>query len=135
MDSAYIAGLFDGEGSIGLYITKGCKDSRYKRGYRRPTFVRVISIGSCYLPVLKRVRDHFGCGQVNPHRRRHPAGNKQMYYWCVGAKAEITQVLVELLPLLKEKHAQAEIMLAAIRGEIAEGKALLLLKKLKVRSF
>lgn len=127
MSLEYIAGLFDGEGTIGIYLNKGATDARYRSGKRGPCWTRSAGILACWRPTLESLHVSFG-GTL---RRTKADGHKQKWHWSLGAKADIAAFLNAVRPYLVEKKEQADVMLAALRGEIPEKEAAVKLKKLK----
>ena len=88
----YWAGLFDGEGNIGLIPSGNKNGERYLQ-------VRIQLCGN-YKPTIQTLADIF---QVNVlHEKRQPMMNK---FALVGKKA--VAFLEEILPFLKEKEIQA----------------------------
>lgn len=126
----YIAGLFDGEGCIGLYLNKGSKCSRYKSGYKTASWIRSVSINITYKPVLDAISAVFG-GRVRLHRVAKTSKYKHLYSWQLGSKYNIECFLTTLLPYMREKHQQALVMLKEVAGNIDTLEASLVLKQMK----
>jgi hypothetical protein len=132
---AYFAGLFDGEGTVGIYVV-----SRKSELINWST--RFAIVGT-YQPMIKAAFEHFGCGQLRTQKRqavvrtpsRDYALGKQGWLWLVTRKSEIKMILERMLPYLIEKRPQAEIVLAYINGEIEGEKASLACKQAKRFSF
>ncbi len=95
-DAAYLAGLLDGEGTIGL-TTKG---DQY-RGY--------LSITSTNAPVIEWVQQITGLGSV-ANRGPGALGRKTRYGWMVFGSSVVT-VLTQVLPYLRIKQTNAEHLL------------------------
>lgn len=87
VDLAYLAGFFDGEGSIGIAGSS--------------LQVRVVNT---YLPILEKFQDAFG-GVIAPHNKGDEKTRLTWEWRCYGDTA--AQALGALLPLLNEKAAQA----------------------------
>lgn len=121
----YIAGYFDGEGSIGIYRNRGSKDSRYKSGHKTPCWIRSVSIVNTYLPIIIKLRDMFGgrFNQIVKDKKYKPC-----YQWSLGAKHDIGNFLNVLYPLLIEKKPQAKLMIDECLGR---RKTFAVAKKLK----
>lgn len=128
MNIQYIAGHFDGEGTIGLYITPGSRDPRYRSGRREPCWVRVVSVVGCYAPTIEGYGERFG-GAVRKRLREGP--RRCRWEWTIGAVADIDEFLSTVLPHLREKYEQAELMLRAIHGEVDMHEAAAKLRALK----
>jgi len=126
----YAAGLFDGEGSIGIYRNKGSKDSRYRSGKRGPCWIRSVAINMCWKPILLEFSDRFG-GSVKTHRDNSGKRNKVLWQWKLGSRASIVSFLTVICPHLREKREQAETMLLEISGDLSTQVACDDLKRLK----
>lgn len=119
METAYAAGVFDGEGSVGIYrVSNGKSDKVYYA-------VRLAVVGT-HRPMIAALREHFNVGLFTTQKRQAiqhtPNGSvfgKQGWLWAVQSRAETQSVLEQILPHLIEKKVQAEIALAFCRGEIS----------------
>lgn len=99
LEMSYVAGLVDGEGSIGVYPMK-----------RAVLPVVSITVTMTDATTIMYLRDLFGMGGAYRIDRVCP-GHKPRYTWCLRAKrAEV--VLRALLPYLRLKRPQAECALA-----------------------
>lgn len=104
---AYFAGFVDGEGCFGYYTTPR------------------LAVVNTYLPVLKELQTAFG-GTWSMRGNRSPTVHRTCYAWAVtGGNA--LRAVEELLPYLREKRAQAQLLLAipAYPAHSAMRKALL----------
>ena len=129
MDNKYIAGYFDGEGSIGLYRSLGSTDPRYLSGRKSPSWVRTVGISNTYLPTLRELYSEFGGSlrilkETDGHKKR-------IYSWTIGSKDSIARFLSKIVPHLREKGPQAQLMLSIIAGKVDEFEAAIKLKELK----
>lgn len=105
---AYFAGLFDGEGTIGIYLRK---DSKVLDASR-------IAIGQKNGIVIDWLYGNFG-GQINFKDKRKYAPkssteNKTLeliHVWYTSDINKIEEILKKSLPFLKGKKTQAQIML------------------------
>jgi len=97
-DLAYTAGIFDGEGSIGItrHKSKSCK-----RGYSLELCVQVTSSDEWLCAWLK-----FAFGSSLSHSVNN-AGNP-MWHWILGDR-KASDFLTLILPYLKLKRPQAEL--------------------------
>jgi LAGLIDADG endonuclease len=129
MDYSYIAGYFDGEGSIGIYRNKGSKDTRYKSGFKTPCWIRSLNIVNTYKPILERIHSIFKVGRI--YQMKDPHYTRPCWCWTVGAKADIGKVLYSLSPYLVEKLPQAELMIEEIEGRADTASIATKLKTLK----
>jgi hypothetical protein len=84
---SYLAGFFDGEGSIGIAGASLC-----------------VRITNTYRPVLERFQSAFG-GVVDVHNSGDERTRLTWVWRCYGETAEAA--LVKLEPYLREKGAQA----------------------------
>lgn len=101
---AYLAGLVDGEGHIGMSMAKR-KSGKHKGSH----FVYVrMTIAVTHLG-LYDIQSSYGFGKIYSHKptnRRH----KTRYDWCIRSN-EMKQVLPKILPFLKIRNQQAELLL------------------------
>lgn len=88
---AYFAGFIDGEGSFGYYTTPR------------------LAITNTYLPVLKELQAAFG-GTWAMRGNRSPEVHRTCYAWTVSGGTAL-KAIEALLPYLREKQAQAQILL------------------------
>ena len=114
MELSYLAGFFDGEGSVGIA--------------GESLQVRVVN---SYRPILERFQETFG-GVVAVHNKGDEKSRLTWEWRCYGDTA--AAALVALLPLLKEKGPQAYLglhyrTLAKGPSRIHTRMALSLLKK------
>lgn len=125
----WFAGFFDGEGSIGLYWNKGSKDSRYRSGHKTGCWIRSVTILHTHRPTLLLWKQRFG-GRVAINRIGKGT-HKTTWVWTVGSVLYILWVLDSLIPKLREKKPQAEVMRSCLRGTVTHEKAARMLKRLK----
>ncbi len=122
MDDAYVAGLFDGEGSVGIYRSGGSRGSWYSAR---------LSIVGVHRPMIEAVYQHIGMGLFTTQKRqslqRTPRGDygdgarlcKQGWRWMVTSRSEAEAVLRRLLPYLHEKREQVEVVLEFLVGRLS----------------
>lgn len=127
-DIRYLAGFFDGEGTIGIYRNKGSRNQKYKSGFKSPSWMRHISVTNTYTPILFVFKEKFGgwIHELNTNKR-----NKRCFAWTISSKGDIARFLGAVMPWLNEKHGQAKIMLTEILGSIETKEAAKWLKRLK----
>lgn len=118
MDIRYIAGLFDGEGTLGVYANSGGGGTR-----------RGVSLTNTYHPILITLQQRFG-GGIYPQRAA-TLEHKATYQWDLQTKKGIEAFLRAVLPHLIIKRAQAQIMLAELTGSLDTTRAALNLKQQK----
>lgn len=108
IDLAYMAGLFDGEGSIVIHARKYVT----KQGKIQTHSYAELCLGSTDEWVVRFFQVSFG-GNVYLRRPAKPGarfGTSSMWAWQVAARKTIPP-LEALLPYLRLKRAQAEIAL------------------------
>lgn len=108
MTNEYLAGFFDGEGSIGMYWNSGSPDPRYKSGHKSGCWIRSVSVVNTYRPILETFQDRFGgtIGQIVKDEKYKPC-----FQWSIRSKFGIRSCLETLKPYLIEKREQAILML------------------------
>jgi hypothetical protein len=98
-ETAWAAGLFEGEGSITHSLPVLAKPGRR---------LAQLSMGSTDLDVLARFRDAVGFGKVyGPYKtngRNTPAGRKPIYQWRISRINEVQTVLRMFWPYLGERR-------------------------------
>jgi len=101
LDLSYIAGIFDGEGSI--HITK----LNPTQSYKSTKYVLHFYVGNTNLEMLKELKSFFG-GSLTLDARKDVPNSKPFWHWNLGPKAAYL-VIKELLPYLKIKKERAEV--------------------------
>ena len=96
----YIAGLVDGEGSIGII-------NRMPSG--RQHLDPYLHINICHEEVLKQVKGTLGIGAIYKESRQSKGGLDCFMYAC-GSRTDIITVLSKLLPFLVVKKQAAQIV-------------------------
>lgn len=107
---AYLAGLLDGEGTVGINRVKSAKA-------KNPSHFPHLMIANSYEPVVRWLGE-IG-GSVDVHRpSTHKSNWKTSYRWRLHGKNAETFVRA-VRPYLRIKHEQADVILelAAIRGK------------------
>jgi hypothetical protein len=90
---AWAAGLFDGEGSVGLY------PANRSRGHHL-----VVTVANCHVPTLERFVEWFGGSiyRTNPHdSKRRP-----IYQWQLSGKEKMADFLYQIHPYSVTKRLQ-----------------------------
>lgn len=116
-DIRYLAGLFDGEGTLGVYKQK-------TTGYRR-----TAGITNTYMPVLEAFRSRFG-GNIYPQRKATTT-HKATWGWELQNGPEIMLFLYKIRPHLTIKAEQVDVMLTYLEGNLDKDTAVSQLKELK----
>jgi hypothetical protein len=105
MDAAYLAGLLDGEGTIGARPRAN--------GYTN------LELGICMTTPapLYWAKEVTGFGEVY-YRPEHRENRRDAWFWKVGRCDEIASVLREVRPYMKVKQAEASafLILANLRA-------------------
>lgn len=103
---AYMAGVVDGEGSIGVYkySYKSRKRSRKIKAYRL-----AVTVTNTNLPLLKLFENIFG-GSINS--RKKILSRKQCYDWHIGHQSG-KEFLKQIFPYLFVKKRQAKYAIEA----------------------
>ena len=101
-DIAYMAGIFDGEGWVGVNCSKPYG------AHKSPRYTLQMGVANTYIPVLEMFVDEFG-GYI----KKQSKANKQCYSWRASShRAKL--VLETLMPYLKIKKEQAIIAIEYI---------------------
>ena len=108
LELAYIAGFIDGEGTISVFFHK-------KKKLWRPIF----EICNTDLTTLEWIRDTLGCGSIYSCKKEHKENWKKRYT-LQFFKADTLRVLPILIPFLKLKVRQANILIEYCSGEISK---------------
>jgi len=112
LEPAYVAGLFDGEGTVGIYCA----------GENGEYFSVKLQIAGTYKPMLAAVHEHFGgIGSVYAQKRqalsRTPRGafdtrrGRQCWKWVVSNRPEVGFVLRAIRPWLIERRRRRTLRL------------------------
>lgn len=93
---AWAAGLFEGEGSLG--ITR-------RPGKRTPELVYGrLTMGMADRDVVERFAAVVGCGKIGS--QQVPEGHKPIHLWACGSTKDVRRVLLMFLPWLGERRLQ-----------------------------
>lgn len=107
-DTAYIAGIVDGEGSIAVSRTTTNKSAK---GCRRGFAYRAnLSVAMTDRDLLEWMRGITGVGQICT-KKVDPSRHKPAWTWSVWS-VEASVLLAEILPYLRTKKRQAENLIA-----------------------
>jgi hypothetical protein len=106
VDLAYIAGLIDGEGYIG--IKKSTYQIRVVKDMVNPSYHERIQIRMVDEEAIKFIADNFGgfYYKEKPHSR-----SPKPLYCYQASDLKATNILKQILPFLKVKRKNAEIVL------------------------
>lgn len=102
---AYLAGLLDGEGCIGVFASEECH-------------VAKVKVSMCERAPLDELHSHYG-GGLNLHRPSNPMW-RDSWGWTVTGRGCIAP-LRDALPFLRVKAEQARIVLAIAAGTSERG--------------
>ena len=105
---AYLAGFFDGEGSIGVY--ESMVKNRPSATTRSLVQALRIGVAGTHRESIARLQRRWGGTMVPENRRTLLPNHKLTWYWTVtGSRAKT--VLEQLLPYLSVKREQAALAL------------------------
>lgn len=113
--AAYIAGFWDGEGSIGIWAHK--RPNRKRSHYYN---VR-MTVSNTNLEVLEYIRDLLGSGTI--HQEKVVNGNAKTLYRLCLSEGKTRQLIPQLLPYLVVKKKQAVLCLQALSVRYNGGRA------------
>ena len=109
-ERAYIAGIIDGEGTIGL--TKH-KERRTLRGWNYEPYIMVSNTSKSIMEYLKEVT---GIGYYwSKTYKNMNRGWKVPFAWQTGARREIISLLEQILPYLVIKKRHAVLLLEYVK--------------------
>ena len=141
-DIAYFAGLFDGEGSVGVYrVTNG--QIAQPSGHRIYWGIR-LSIVGIYRPIIVEAHEFWGGGfgkqkrqalQKTPGGVYDPKLCRQGWRWQLTSRHAIHSFLTDVFPYLREKKEQAGVAMKFCEGGIPGDEASALLKSAKLFEF
>lgn len=133
MNWAYVAGLFDGEGTVGIYRVK--RKETCARGYP-DYFAAKLAIVGTHKPMIEAVYNFAQMGHFSTQKRQmlHTSPQqgkkysvdgreesklcKQGWRFTLTSKIEIEKFLLNIVEFLHEKKRQVEIVLAFFKGDI-----------------
>ena len=101
-EAAWLAGFFDGEGSLTVYM--GGRNRQY------PTWN--LSLPNTHLGSLERCREISGAGSISEKTRDHRFNCKRIWVWQVHSQRNIAAIVTQMLPYLTIKRAKADEFLA-----------------------
>ncbi len=100
-EAAYVAGVIDGEGTIGLR-------AKHRRGGKSHQFNPALRVSNTSLSLLEALIRMTGNGQIFADRRG--TGQRACYDWALSAN-QIRHVLPQVAPHLVVKQRQSELLL------------------------
>ncbi|SRR6266566_5746980 len=108
---AYLAGLFDGEGSVNIFKQPKRKDMTV------PAYFIEISIGNTHKGVLQWVLEKFG-GRLSHNAEQYTKRNHRTWRWRASSN-DAYEVLVAMLPYLTVKKEQAKLAIEFRERQVA----------------
>jgi hypothetical protein len=108
---AYLAGLFDGEGSVNIFKQPSRKDMKSS------AYFVEISIGNTHKGVLKWVLEHFG-GRLTHNAERYTKRNQRTWRWRASSH-EAYEILIAMRPYLIVKQEQAQVAIEFREHQVA----------------
>ena len=119
LDPAYIAGFFDGEGTVSLIYTK-------RRAWRSDSnkhvfgFKFVVGIANTHLPILEKFQKQFFgdiCKNFTPRKKTH----KQVFAWKICSADRQHHFLRTISPFVVVRKRQVELGLAYLDTSVSPG--------------
>jgi hypothetical protein len=105
LNAAYLAGIIDGEGYIGILKSKK-GNKKYWSSSRDYIYVPVIKVVMTDKPLIQFLKDSYGgCLETRPAHDN----TKESYGWTVR-KSSVVSILSAIYPFLRVKRRQAEII-------------------------
>lgn len=104
-DAAWLAGFFDGEGSIFYYIPSHLKHLGTK-AYK-------LAIPNTHLQSLEKCKNITGAGRINT-KYKETERNKAQWSWNVDARADIIEILRQIFPFTITKNDKIREILLEI---------------------
>ncbi len=116
-DRAYLAGFIDGEGTIGMK-----REQRSHSKHGSGSYVPYVSAANTDPQVIEWLHMVFGGGLRK--RATTVGGNAKpfIWVWAVGARASVA-VCKELMPFLRMKRPQAQLLISACQDRWGMGSA------------
>lgn len=102
LSAAYLAGIIDGEGNLGIHFSN------------QGMWMSYLNVYNTHLPLLEAIQSTTGAGKVRARSRRGPR-DKQCHTWYVYGSS-IIPVLETILPYLMIKKPQALLVLEFLRS-------------------
>lgn len=117
---AYLAGIIDGEGTIGLYKKVDSDTNFPGNGRGLSCYTLSISVGQKRGPIIDWLFGNFGGKvytktQITTAPNTKKKYNHQMYEWKLIRLEDIEYVLKRTIPFLHEKKNQAELALEFVQ--------------------
>lgn len=109
-EAAYLAGLFDGEGSVGI-----TRRLRPKKGQATPSYGIILSITNTHEGVLRWVCETTGLGAVYCHFLSDGI-RKDSFRWQANGKWHVGRFLEQMLPFLIIKKARVALLLSSMNS-------------------
>jgi hypothetical protein len=107
------AGLFDGEGCIGMYRAKGAKTGQ------RWQYTITLRVGMTHRDTLARMCAVFGAGTIRTYKIRE--GRQRSWMWFCGAKLDVVRILKLIQSHLDVKAFEAKLALEYLTaGELTD---------------
>jgi hypothetical protein len=103
-EASYLAGIVDGE---------GCFSAGLNRGY----VTADLEIGSVHEEFLRNLRETVDVGSLCKKRKR-TKNARPLYVWSIST-GSLESIIIQILPYLRLKRRQAEIVLWLVRCSAA----------------
>lgn len=103
----YLAGLFDGEGTI--CIQRDVRKDKENGRYGGATYTVTVRIGMIQKEPIDSYKKVFGVGYLDEEKTYHQF--RPMYRWSARKRSEVQSFLERIEPFLRVKKAQARLAL------------------------
>lgn len=113
----YLAGLFDGEGTI--CIQRDVRKDKENGRYGGATYTVTVRIGMIQKEQIDKYKEIFKVGYVDEEKKYHQF--RPMFRWSARKRSEVESFLLKIEPFLRVKKAQAQLALRYF-NEIPIGK-------------
>lgn len=104
--AAWVAGILDGEGWLGLNNTKGVRGRPLPR----------ITVGMTHKPTVEMLCDLTGVGYISERKPQKPTHNP-LHVWNVHRVLHVQQLLTRVLPFMVTKREKAYELISMDLGE------------------
>lgn len=103
----YLAGLFDGEGTI--CIQRDVRKDKEKGRYGGATYTVTVRIGMIQKEPIEMYRRIFAVGYLDEEKKYHQF--RPMFRWSARKRSDVESFLLRIEPFLRVKKAQAKLAL------------------------
>lgn len=119
LEKAYIAGLFDGEGSISI-----CKFRSHNSDYVCPHYILSVTCTNTNKEIIEWLYEKIGSSKQMRKREWGKSNWKTSYSWMASANKAVV-VLKNIYPYLRIKKAQAKLAIEFQENKMIDRKFIL----------